>query len=307
MDKPDLSNKSTYVKIKEACEYILDSGGKKDQKNNLSSAELFEKVKVEFPDDFPPDFVKNTFYQYLSNSVKDPESSINCLGRRKGYYLSDLAEEAKKEEVEEAAEPTAADLGEAVTIEGEETPSVKKAQKEILLYPLLESWLVAQGYQAQDVSSGRSLGKWGNPDVAGISALDAFNGLSIELVTVEAKVSVDNWEQWIFEAISHRRFANRSYFAFAHPEETVSKIPQDMRYYAELYNIGVLVLSMDNDKYKNLQAGKLADPLDSEDVEVIEVFSAPYNFVQPKYQLKFCEALGISCLKQLYRWGRTEE
>ena len=183
----------------------------------------------------------------------------------------------------------------------------KRIQKEALLYTLLESWLVAQGYQSQDVSAGRSLGKWGNPDVAGISALDSLNGLSIELVTIEAKVSLDDWEKWIFEAVSHKRFANRSYFAFAHPEETVTKIPQDMRYYAELYNIGVLVLSMDNAKYKELQSGNLREPLDSEEVEVIEIFSAPYNFVQPKYQLKFCNALGISCLKELYRWGKTDE
>ncbi len=245
--------------------------------------------------------------QYLSNTVKDTGSAINCLGKRKGYYISKIAKETQGEMVQDSTSEHHGSDANSTSSNLPSSISQKKTQKEILLYPVLESWLVAQGYQAEDISSGRSLGKWGNPDVAGISALDAFNGLSIELVTIEAKVSLDNWEQWIFEAVSHRRFSNRAYFAFAHPEETISKIPQDMRYYSELYGIGVIVLSMENEKYKKLQSGELTDPLDSEDVEIIEVFSAPYSFVQPKYQLRFCDSLGITCLKELYRWGRVQE
>jgi hypothetical protein len=79
-----------------------------------------------------------------------------------------------------------------------------------------------------------------------------------------------------------------------------------MRYYAELYNIGILVLAMDNNKYTQLQSGGL-ESIEPDDIEVIEVFYAPYNFVQPKYQLMFCESLGISCPKQLYRWGREQK
>jgi len=307
MTLPELSNKSTYEQIKEACTYFLERDSKTSAENTHSSADLFGMVKSTFPDQFPDSFSKNTFYQYLSNTVKDSNSLINCLGRRKGYYISRVAQESiEEEELEEETYLSGNPISESQFGPALPQPQ-KKIQKEILLYPVLESWLVAQGYQAEDVSSGRSLGKWGNPDVAGISALDAFNGLSIELVTIEAKVSLDNWEQWIFEAVSHRRFANRAYFAFAHPEETISKIPQDMRYYAELYGIGVIALSMETEKFKKLHAGELTEPLDSEDVEVMEVFSAPYSFVQPKYQVKFCDALGVKCLKELYRWGRIQE
>lgn len=304
MDKPDFSaTKSIYVKVRTACEYVLDLEGKTSSDNTLSSGNLFEKVKREFPDNFSDDMA-NTFYQYLSNSVKDTESSINCLGRRQGYYLSTIAAE-KIEEAE--SNESAVIISDEVTTSKDDIRTTKRSQKEILLYPILKSWLAAQGYQAEDISSGRTQGRWGNPDLAGISARDAFNGLSIELVTIEAKTSLDNWEQLIFEAISHRRFANRSYFAFAHEEEMIKKIPSEMRYYAELYNIGVLVLSMDNEQYRELHDGKLTTPLSSEDVEIIEIFSAPYNFVQPKYQLDFCkEALKISCLKELYSWGRIE-
>lgn len=291
--KPDLQNLKTYQKVKVACEYILNTGNHRSPDDNtLSSMDLFSKSKADFPEDFQ-DVSKNTFLQYLSNTVKDTESKINCLGKKQGYYLLENPPEQKIQD-------------DAITEqEVEEIKSDKRErkQKERLLYPVLESWLIAQGYQAKDVSSGRSLGKWGNPDIAGLSALDTFNGLSIELLTIEAKTSLLDWEKWIFEAVSHRRFANRSYFAFAHPSETVSKIPQDMRYYAELYNIGVLALSIDNEKFNSLLNGELTEVLDMEDVDIIELYSAPYNFVQPKYQLKFCDALGITCIKELYQWG----
>jgi hypothetical protein len=90
MDKPDISNLSTYLKIKHACGYVIGLKDKKSSTNTISSADLFTGVKQNFPHDFPQDFAKNTFYQYLSNTVRDTESSINCLGKRKGYYLRPL-------------------------------------------------------------------------------------------------------------------------------------------------------------------------------------------------------------------------
>lgn len=290
--KPSINQISTYDKVRVACEYILSNEDRIDSNNAIPGSELLTKAKAEFPDQFDS-FSKNTFIQYLSRTVKDTESSINCLGKKQGYYISYVMREVIE---------TSPDSDISLPIV-EETPIIRR-QKEALLYSVLESWLIAQGYQSANVSSSRSLGKWGNPDLAGINALDNFSGVSLEVVTIEAKTSLENWEQWIFEAISHRRFANRSYFAFAHPEETISKIPQDIRYYAELYNIGVLVLSLDNKKFQKLIGGELEDPLDSEDVDILEIYSAPYNFVQPKYQIKFCNALGINCAKKLYQWGK---
>ncbi|MEH2338428.1 hypothetical protein [Nostoc sp.] len=234
MQKPSLDNLKTYQKVKAACEYILENREKLDSTTTLSSKYLYDIAQGEFSEQFSEfSLSKNTFLQYLSNTVKDTESSINCLGKKKGYYISSIVKVVEEKLT----------INEEIEAKSEEIQVARK-QKEKLLYPVLESWLIAQGYQSSNVSSNRSLGKWGNPDLAGVNALDNFSGVSLEIVTVEAKTSLENWEQWIFEAISHRRFANRSYFAFAHPEETISKIPQDLRYYAELYNIGVLVLSL---------------------------------------------------------------
>lgn len=292
--KPILGENSTYEKVKFACEYILKSQEKISSENTLSGSDIFEKAKEEFPEEFQSSS-RNTFLQYLSNIAKDTASYVNCLGKRKGYYISSTAKEVAEKLLE----------SEDKSIDVDQKPI--RRQREALLYPVLESWLTAQGYQSANVSSSRSLGKWGNPDIAGINALDSFNGISVEVVTIEAKTSLENWEQWIFEAISHRRFANRSYFAFTHPEEAISKIPQDIRYYAELYNVGVLVLSLENGTFEKLTQGTLDKELDSEEVDIVEIYSAPYNFVQPKYQIKFCNALGITCVKELYQWGSRPE
>lgn len=292
-ERPSLDNRKTYEQVKEAAEFVLRRDGKVSSENTLSGKDLFSRVAREFPSQFGSGFNKGTFAQYLSNTVRDAESRINCLGRGRGYYLSQAAEDANPS----GPKPENVAGGDA------NDQFIAQRQKEKLLYPLLEAWLIAQGYQAKDVSAGRSNGKWGNPDVAGMNAIDAFNTMSIEIVTVEAKISLANWEQWIFEAVSHRRFANRSYFAFAHPEELIKKIPPDMRYYAELFGVGVLALSMDTETFQNLESGRIARPLESDDAEVVEIFSAPFNFVQPKYQVKYCEAVGIKCPKEFYRWG----
>lgn len=284
---------SIYEKIKAASENILKEKNKNDSKNTMGSNEIFLSAKSKYPEHFPEEFSKNTFYQYLSNTVKDLDSKINCLGRRQGYYLTSALSEIYQN-TDEPEKPT----------NGSEAPlSSQRVQREARLYPRLETWLQGEEYRTKDISSNRSLGKWGNPDVAGISTNSSFSGTSIEIVTIEAKISHENFEQWIFEAVSHRRFANRSYFAFAHPEEAIAKIPKDMRYYAELFGIGVLVIAMDNQKFSELQNGRLDTQIETEDASVIEIFSAPYHFVQPKYQSKFCSALGIDELGDLFTWG----
>jgi hypothetical protein len=98
----------------------------------------------------------------------------------------------------------------------EQQASSKRSQKEKLLYPILEGWLVAQGYQAADVSSGRSLGKWGNPDIAGIITLDAFNSLSIELLTTGSNGSSKLFptEGLLIDHILHLHIQRKQYLKY---------------------------------------------------------------------------------------------
>ena len=141
-------------------------------------------------------------------------------------------------------------------------------------------------------------------DKANLNEVTLGTDIKVEVVTIEAKTSFFDWEHWFFEAVSHRRFANRSYFAFAHPFEAISLIPQDMRYYSELYSVGVIVIGMETSHFELLKNGELSE-IDINDVDIQEIYSAPYNHTQPKYQSKFLEALEIRDVRSLYNWGRV--
>ncbi len=62
---------------------------------------------------------------------------------------------------------------------------------------------------------------------------------------------------------------------------------------------------MDSQELQKLEAGQL-DKLDYDDVEIREVYSAPYHHVQPRYQQLFCQdGLKIMTTQQLLTWGDT--
>lgn len=295
--KPDMNDKSTMEKVEAAAVYLLKEMNAHSNETAKFGNEVFDKADKEFPNEA---FAKNTFLQYLSVISKKENSPINCLGKRQGYYLAEAAQKVLEESQKTLI---ISESGESLISPSTPQKEAGKSQKELLLYPVLIEWLMERKYRAKDISNGRGLGKWGNPDVAGIKSIDIFNGISIEVATIEAKITKDGWEQLIFEAISHRRFANRSYFAFAHPSELVDKLPLDeMRYYSELFQVGILVLQLNTDTFNNLVKGQM-DILDPETVDIVEVNSAPYQIVQPKYQLDFCKAQGINVLQDLHRWG----
>lgn len=286
--KPVLDGLETIEQIKKATEYVLEKKKITTSEKALFGIKVYEEVKKEYPKN---KFNQNTFIQYLSRAVRDTDTKINTLGKKQGYFISEIAGD-----IEKLAE-------ESSLTDSKELAKNKRNSKEGLLYEFLVGWLQAQSYKSKNISSGKSLGKWGNPDVAGISVVDSFGSPSLEIITIEAKTSLENWEQWIFEAVSHRRFANRCYFAFAHPEEAIIKIPSDMRYYAELYNIGILILSVENSVFQALTEGKLNKPLEASNTDAIEYYSAPFNYVQPVHQMRFLKALEVTDSKSLYAWG----
>jgi hypothetical protein len=253
----------------------------------LSGKEIFDKAKAKFPTAEVP---WNTFKQYLSRSVSNPRSQINSLGR-KGYYLSAAAKALDPAAAEPIDEP------QAKVDEG-------RREKEKLLYPVLLNWLIEQEYRAKITATGRANGWWGNPDITGIICDESFGNLTLEVATIEVKLSEKSWKQWIFEAISHRRFANRSYFAFAYPSELIKKLDSELRYFSELYHIGVLVIGMDQAKFDDLQSGKLAEPIEDDDVDIIELYSAPYSPVQPRFQKDYLQSLKITSTPEVARWGQ---
>ncbi len=277
--------------VEKAAELVLKSGNA-TREHPKTGAEIFDavsKLGVNVP------VAKNTFSSYLSAAVKRVECPFTSTGRGRGggYFLS----ETSRALAEEASTPAP-------------QASAEERSKEKWLYRALLLWMLGRDYRAKDTSSLRSrdLGKWGNPDVTGIAVYEHLTRLEIEVATIEAKVGFDAWESDFFQAVSQRRFANRAYFAFALPHEAAEKLPSELRYYSELFSVGVLVVELEDGLYGRLTTGTLNDNdkeylNNPEDDPVREVLSAPLHHVPASYQRRFCEALSIRDIRDLMQWG----
>lgn len=236
----------------------------------------------------------NTIWAQLSELAINTSNPVTNAGRGKGYFLSDatgLVPESGNDSDTKALEPE----------------NKTRVEREAMFYPSSVGWLIEQGYRSADTSSGRKLGRWGNPDITGIRGVEHFGVTHVEVASIEVKPSIDDWEYYIFEAVSHRRFANRAYFAFAHPWELLQKLPTDLKDYAEMYQIGILILGTDDEVYRRVKTGGALDPLLPDDIEMVEYFPAPRNDVRPEYQQRYLAALGITNQQQLWGWGQATE
>ncbi len=282
-DIPDL-----YSKVKAATEYILQKHGRFSPEKTMFRTDIIKAILTDFSEER---FNEATLWGYIQRAANE-RTRIACPGFKRGYYLitSGLAEEA--------------------TAETPGSKMNKRQQREKLLYPFCEDWLLLQGYARAGVL--KTMGdRWGTPDVVGISRRENhLVGHYLELATIEVKASAVDWKTLIFEAVSHRRFSNRAYFAFGCPADEENKTDPDLRYYCELFGVGALMILLDNQRYKLLNEGKdLRDlQLSREDVLVKELYSAPYQTVQRRYQLDFVEnVLDMKHSDDVIRFGRALE
>ena len=77
-----------------------------------------------------------------------------------------------------------------------------------------------------------------------------------------------------------------------------------MRYYSELYDVGILTVVMPDDIYQKYSDGEGATQLEVQATDVIEVLSSRRNAVPMEQQRRFCEAVQITDLATLMTWGR---
>lgn len=291
--KPDLANLSTKEKVKKVCDYLLRSKNCFVPAKSMAGKELHKQATEQFGD---VSFEFNTFIQYLANISKEIDSVIKCPGRKQGYYVDvTQVDQAQGSEADESGPQDSADVA-----------TNKKTQIEKLLYPLLKTWLLANDYAAEDVSTLKGNGSWGNPDLLGLK-VSRFGAHSLEIVTIEAKYSKKDWERLIFEAVSHRRFANRAYFAFAYPSGQKIEDPK-LRYYSELYSVGILIIELEQQVYDEYVAGKRTKPFEQDDVEIYELYSAPFSVVRPQYQWDYCSnSLKMTCEQDIQEWFLTHQ
>ena len=289
--KKELASADSRRQVELAAEYALDTLGAASASTKKSAKEIvdcvYDKLELELT------VGQATFPTYLSPLVQRAESRIASSGRGRGggYFL------VPNEQALVLTQPLTSEPSES-------EPSLPDGggAKECQLYPVLQKWLASTQSKAKQTASMRSLGKWSNPDVTGLRVSEHLGKTDIEIITVEAKRDLTNWEREFFEAVSHRRFANRAYFAFPVPESMSQKLPDDMRYYSEIYGVGVLQVVLSDPDFADYKKG--ADVLsESTAGDVYEVLAAPFHQVPMDQQRRFCEALGIVDLRSLHLWG----
>lgn len=270
---------STYDTIVKAAETYLSetssTGPESSKSNKAIISAIREKIRS---GELTVDATDGTMLSYLSNAANnDPESAIISGGPRGGYWYDTSAKQAADQKPidEERIKP---EKGAAVTV----------LEKD--LYPLMELWLQQKGYRSKDMSSLKSGGRWGNPDIIGAERVELFGAVEVDLASCEVKLAEANWEQVIFEAISHKRFANRSWFCYRVGGDQA--LPKGMAYYAERYRVGVVQIILSDEELLDLKAAKRT-PLDFIE-NVVEKVPALYDYVPLREQREVIERTGIT-------------
>jgi len=231
---------------------------------------------------------------FLTRASKDPNSRIKRVGTGYGFQLAESPETSTPISV------------------GDEEPRTR-LEREDRLYDLLVQWLTSRKFRAQNNARGRRNGPWGNPDIVGLRIESHFNITHVELATIEAKITLRNWQTDIFQAVSHKRFADRVYFAFAHgaPEAIIEEIDgyPELREYGEKFGIGIIVLFMDEEKYRVLRDDARAlGSLDLSDTRVEEIWPAVGDPVSHFAKTDFLvNTLGLATTDDLHRYGMVAD
>lgn len=289
MDHNPETNYDLQVRLVEAALEALGT----DQPHRAS--EILAWIEKNHSDEL--EMLRASWGSYLSRAASDP---TNRIERTPGRYTYSLRAE-QPQPVPSPPEPEPTD------VKPQPDAAVARQQRETLLYPPLAMWLRSRGYSARVTATSRRGGAWGNPDVTGINVVDGFLGQkSLEIATVEAKISSAQWRYYLFEAVAHKRFAQRAYFAFAQPsdEPTLSEIVDatEMREYGEKYRIGIIVVFLPTDTYTQLLAGNVTTlKLALEEMRIEELWPAIYDDVAASSQLEFVRSvLGLQQDRDVY-------
>lgn len=268
-----------YANVVTAAEKALSELLKSKEKSIKGNTLLDWVVKHPDEFDFNIDALKNSWGTYLTRAISDPDTKI---AREPGKYSLVLKDKSKDLNLEPASDETE---NTETCIPEQKKDTIERQKREDALYKLLSEWFISRNYNAEVTAHIKKGDQWGNPDIVGIMLIDdPFGNQQIEIGTIEAKISLNNWRKEFFEAVSHKRFSNRAYFAFAvgAKEPSIQSIREyeQLRSYGEKYNVGILAVFMDAKDYQQLikdDVSKLKLALD--DVIVTEIWPAMYDLV----------------------------
>lgn len=285
-----------------------------------------------------PDVKESTLSAYLSKLTRTESSPIRSPGKKQGFYCLDklktdqVADNQSNlaplyiEEFSGEGHSQSSPLAEASTntnsswkagstlqsgssaqeqeqeigeTQGSQVSQRLKLEKK--LYQIALDWLVAEGFNAEITGERTGNGKWGNPDVTGIKVHNtASETKEVEIATVEVKINQSNWRQLIFEAVSHTRFSNLTYYCFAYPESDRNSFDSEFYMYAEEFGLGLLGIEMEDTDFENYISNKY-EPTTG-DIVVVELNTPRFRSLRPHFREKFLYTLGIRSLSDLIRW-----
>lgn len=276
-----LSKSPSPEKVEKVVVYILESAGKTDSQNKMSTDEIikaYHKLREDNKDIvIIPD---GTIATTISLLHKNADSRIQCPGKRQGYFVLPIIENLEDNE-DESVEVETAEKG-------------KLLERD--LYPLLKNWMESSlSVKSIDISGKRGTlkAKWRNPDLLGIKEIDFLGNEQFEIITVEVKPNRQDWTMYIFEAVSHSLFSNRTYFAYL-KDTFYEKVPDEMKLYASKFGIGIISIAIDDEVRTTITSSEqLLKALTENLCEVNEEVPAPYHVPDIYLQKQFLDGLDI--------------
>lgn len=235
-----------------------------------------------------PDFKTYLIYKDVSSASQDAGGRISSRkGRGGGYFISAGAGD-QSDDVDQV--------------------KVNKQDKvlEQHLWPIVSLWLrkaksVARtSYQVANLKRG---GVWSNPDVVGLSTFEDLGFFDVEVVTAEVKPNLNNWRYFFFEAVSHKRFSERSYFVYR--DDTGGSHESELRQYAEKYGVGLVKMDFSDDDVKNLAKWKAIGDVDKVQYleAFVEIIPAPFDPISVRDKVNFLNQIGVVKKKDLHEFG----
>ncbi|MCW6508458.1 hypothetical protein [Lichenifustis flavocetrariae] len=269
----------TYDLVVGAAEEFLKASDSVSANKSKSNIQIIDHLKKRIEaGTLQVSLSDGSMLNYLSVAANnDPQSGIVSGGPRKGYWY----------------DPDAKSKSEAKPIDEEQlgTGNNKTTIYERDFYPIVQLWLEQKGYKAKDMSNLKSGGAWGNPDIIGVDRVELFGAVEVDLVSCEVKLNSENWERMIFEAISHKRFSNRSWFCYRVKSDD-EPLPKGIEYYAERYKVGIVQIFITDKEMMEIK-DKSKEPLHFID-RTIERTPALYDYVPLREQRAVVERASIS-------------
>lgn len=271
-----LSGSNSGERVERVVVYILEIGKKTNSENTMSTKEIknaYKVLKSKHPNII--DIPENTIATKISILASTPSSRIQCSGKKQGYFIT--------------IAPSSPDIDD----NSDTIKDGKLLEKD--LYPAIVEWMnVSLGVNSYDISSKRTKDKWKNPDLLGIKEIDFLGHAQFEITTVEVKPSMTDWTMYIFEAVSHSLFSNRTYFAYL-KDNSDEKVPDEMKLYASQFGIGIITITIDDKERPNIKdASALIKAIGKRKCEIKEEVPAPYHTPDINLQKKFLDGLSIS-------------